>query len=109
MTPFSRRAGLLFVVLLVVDTIAVTVLAVVRPQAWGIAPVIFPVGLGFVGLVVFGWAPKLTPSAERQAGMPLATRLVFRMSLAVIVLSQVAAVAIAVACLGGIVYLIVHG
>jgi hypothetical protein len=105
----ASRMGVVFLALLVLDTLALTVLAAVRPDPWGMTPILFSLALGFIGLVVFVWVPRRLPTAERQAEMPTTTHVFFRMSLAVIAICQLAAVAIGIGCLVGIVYFIIAG
>ena len=109
MARFARVLGAVFVALLVLDTVTLTALVAVRPSPWGWAPMFFPILLGFVGLVVFGWAMRLLPTSEREADMPPVTRTVFRASVAVLAISQVAAVVIALGCLAFFTYMLATG
>ena len=105
-TP-PARLGLAFIALLIVDTLVVTVLAVLKSERWGWLPLFVPFVLGFIGLVVFKWVPQMRTSPEIEAELPWLARAFFKMSLVVILLSQIAAVLIGLGSLVLLVLMIV--
>ncbi len=103
LTGFARGLLVAFAALLVTDVIAVTVLAVVKPEH-GWLPLFLPLGLGVIGMLAFIWGPRLLPSQGESLGEMMTTRRVFfNLSITVLSLSQSAAVLIAAGCLAAMV------
>jgi len=133
---YSRTMALMFGVLLVATTLAVTLLAVMDSE-YGILPLFVPAALGFIGLVVFKWIPRLharsgepydlppevdampqpdgLPSDPTQlasgpdAQLPLMFRVAYALSVGSIYVCQAAAVLTALTTLGGIIVLMFAG
>ena len=95
LTQSEKRLARVFVGLLLVDTLAVTALAMVRPKEFGWWPMFFPVVLALIGIVAFKWAPRLRKSEEDMDAMPGLLRSFYQISLGFIGLAQVAAIVLA--------------
>jgi len=97
-TGFAPRRLRAFAVLLLADVIAVTALALVKPED-GWLPLFLPFGLGVIGMLAFIWGPRLLPSQGELEEMMTTRRVFFNLSIAVLSLSQSASVLIAAGCL----------
>ena len=103
LTGSARSLLRAFAALLVADVIAVTVLAVVKPE-YGWLPLFLPPALGVIGMLAFIWGPRLLPLQGESLGEMMTTRWVFfNLSITVLSLSQSAAVLIAAGCLAAMV------
>ena len=94
----TRRVAQAYVILLLVDTVGVTVLGMVEPSAVPLM-LLMPVALAALGWLAFRWAPEIRPPQEDIEAMAAARRIPFKASLAVVAIAQGMVVLIALACL----------